>query len=272
MQIWATTDHNIITRIQDQNTYTLTNCKGGTVLDLCGSDNYSIIGFNHNSGANQQLRGSQWVFERADNFWFIKSAVPGSQKYLGIEGHISSAKNGTRVIAVSSPFGWDVEISDISGVQGIRISAHSTKFCVDLCGGDGTNLTKVRLWERWAGAMQIWAPTTGHKYNGLPQPQLIALNLCSNGFLGPPCVLYDLPTTATYAGHLPDLVLCISYDSNGVQIHPLNPACVRIPLRAMYWGPWMRILELAVGHSEHEGFGSVCDAVLLNWVQFTRST
>ena len=24
-------------------------------------------------------------------------------------------------------------------------------------------------------------------------------------------------------------------------------------------------------HSEHEGFGSVCDAVLLNWVQFTRS-
>ncbi|OJA13870.1 hypothetical protein AZE42_12215 [Rhizopogon vesiculosus] len=55
----------------------------------------------------------EWVFKRADIFWFIKSV--GSDQYLGILGDISTAQNSTRVIAVSFPFAWAVEDSDVSG-------------------------------------------------------------------------------------------------------------------------------------------------------------
>ncbi|OAX34811.1 hypothetical protein K503DRAFT_418071 [Rhizopogon vinicolor AM-OR11-026] len=136
--------------IQDQHTYTFTNCQGGTVLDLSGTDNYSIIGYQNHNGTNQQ-----WVFERANTHWFIKSA--GSDQYLGILGDISSAQNGTRVIAVSSPFAWVVEDSDVSGAQGIRILARGTDFSLDLDGGNSADSTKVQLWGRWKGANQIWA-------------------------------------------------------------------------------------------------------------------
>ncbi|KAJ8591160.1 hypothetical protein M405DRAFT_880653 [Rhizopogon salebrosus TDB-379] len=140
-----------MTSIRDQHSYILTNCNGGTVLDLSGTDSYSVIGFQNNNGTNQR-----WVFERVDNFWFIKSVA--FERYLAIEGNI---KNGTKVVATTSPFRWDVENSDISGIQGIRILAHGTKFCIDLCWGCSANLTKVQLWEKWAGTMQIWA-TTNH--------------------------------------------------------------------------------------------------------------
>ncbi|OJA13869.1 hypothetical protein AZE42_12214 [Rhizopogon vesiculosus] len=41
--------------IQDQHTYTPTNCKGGTVLDLSGADNRSITGFHAHGGPNQSV-------------------------------------------------------------------------------------------------------------------------------------------------------------------------------------------------------------------------
>ncbi|OAX32098.1 hypothetical protein K503DRAFT_787423 [Rhizopogon vinicolor AM-OR11-026] len=126
--------------IQDQHTYTLTNCQGGTVLDLSGTDNYSskhppcsrVIGYQNHNGTNQQ---------RADTFWFIKSA--SSDQYLGILGDISNAQNGIRVIPVSS----------------FRILARGTDFSLDLDGGNSADSTKVQLWGRWKGTNQIWAAT-----------------------------------------------------------------------------------------------------------------
>ncbi|KAJ8597209.1 carbohydrate-binding module family 13 protein [Rhizopogon salebrosus TDB-379] len=137
--------------IQDQNTYTLKNARGQTVLDLSGGDNKSIIGYHNHDGPNQS-----WIFQRGENGWFIKSA--GSGQYLGIEGDIRDIHDGTRVIAVSTPFRWRVEDSDIPGVEGIRILAHDTPFSVDLSDhGNSTEGTKVELWGRWEGANQIWA-------------------------------------------------------------------------------------------------------------------
>ncbi|OAX34812.1 carbohydrate-binding module family 13 protein [Rhizopogon vinicolor AM-OR11-026] len=140
--------------IQDQHTYTLTNCEGGTVLDLSGGDNRSIIGYHDHGGPNQS-----WIFQRddsGDNIWYIKSA--GSGQFLGMEGHINDIRDGTKVVAVSSPFRWNIEDSDISGVQGIRILAHGTVFSVDLSDhGNSTEGTKVELWGRWTGPNQIWA-------------------------------------------------------------------------------------------------------------------
>ncbi|KAJ8585907.1 hypothetical protein M405DRAFT_824170 [Rhizopogon salebrosus TDB-379] len=137
--------------IQDQNTYALKNARGKTVLDLSGRDNKSITGHHDHNGPNQS-----WIFQHGENGWFIKSA--GSGQYLGIEGDIRDERNGTRVIAVSTPFRWRVEDSDIPNVEGIRILARDTSFSVDLSDhGNSMEGTKVQLYERWNGAVnQIW--------------------------------------------------------------------------------------------------------------------
>ncbi|KAG1824876.1 ricin B-like lectin [Suillus subaureus] len=137
--------------IQNQSIYTLRNCQGGTVIDLSGGDNYSIIGYRDHNGPNQA-----WIFQQADNGWFIKSV--GADKYLGIEGDVNDAGNGTRVVAVPSPVKWDIKDSDMEGVEGVRILLHDKKFSVDLSDkGNATEGTPVQLWTRWHGANQIWA-------------------------------------------------------------------------------------------------------------------
>ncbi|KAG1728372.1 carbohydrate-binding module family 13 protein [Suillus paluster] len=138
--------------IQNNAIYTLRNCKGGTVLDLSGGDDRSIIGYHDHNGPNQA-----WIFEQRghgeDHGWFIKSV--GSGQFLGFEGEL---RDGVQVIATSSPAKWDVRDSDVPGVQGIRILAHRTNFSVDLSdNGNPTEGTKVELWGSWEAANQIWA-------------------------------------------------------------------------------------------------------------------
>ena len=56
----------------------------------------------------------------------------------------------------------------------------------------------------------------------------------------PPCDFADqLP--ANYS---------ISYDSNGVQIHPLNPSCVRVPFVSSY-------IKFCASYSNPPGFGRI---------------
>ncbi|KIK38403.1 carbohydrate-binding module family 13 protein [Suillus luteus UH-Slu-Lm8-n1] len=137
--------------IQNQHIYTLRNCQGGTVIDLSGGDNYSIIGYHDHNGPNQA-----WIFQQEHNGWFIKSV--GADKYLGIEGEVEDAGNGTKVVASSTPCKWDVTDSDVEGVSGIRILLHGKKFSVDLSDkGNATEGTPIQLWSRWHGANQIWA-------------------------------------------------------------------------------------------------------------------
>ncbi|KAG2357979.1 carbohydrate-binding module family 13 protein [Suillus spraguei] len=139
--------------IQNQHTYILKNCKGGTVMDLSGGNNYSIIGYHDKNGLNQA-----WTFQNNGDHWVIKSA--GADKYLGIEGSVGDAGDGTKVVAVSSPAKWDIQDSDVQGAQGIRILVHGKRFSVDLSdNGNATDGTGVQLWSRWQGANQIWAPT-----------------------------------------------------------------------------------------------------------------
>ncbi|KAG2122727.1 carbohydrate-binding module family 13 protein [Suillus clintonianus] len=144
--------------IQNGRAYTLKNCQAGTVMDLSGGNNYSIIGYHNNGGLNQL-----WIFQHIrhgdQQGWYIKSA--GSDKYLSIEGGIDDAGNGTKVVAVESesPFLWDVKDSDIEGVEGLRILVHGKKFSVDLSdNGNATEGTPVQLWTRWHGRNQIWEP------------------------------------------------------------------------------------------------------------------
>jgi hypothetical protein len=41
--------------IEEGKTYKLVNAKGGTCIDLSGTDNNSIIGYNYHGGGNQRV-------------------------------------------------------------------------------------------------------------------------------------------------------------------------------------------------------------------------
>ncbi|KAG1728377.1 carbohydrate-binding module family 13 protein [Suillus paluster] len=132
--------------IQVDQIYTLRNFQGGTVLDLHGGDKKSIIGYGNNGGSNQA-----WIFEHRGERWSIKSVSSG--KYLGVDGQI---RDGTKLVAVSTIFMWDIKDSDVQGIR-ICVFAHDKEFSVDLSNyGDGTSGTAVHLWSSWPGANQIW--------------------------------------------------------------------------------------------------------------------
>ncbi|KAF8547509.1 carbohydrate-binding module family 13 protein [Imleria badia] len=135
--------------IQANSTYSLTNTKGGTCIDLSGGDNVSIIGYGYHQGPNQG-----WTFENAgqNQTFYIKSA--GSGQYLSTAGE---PNDGQRVVAGGSPYAWRVD--DEQGVEsGVRLSpASNTNFSVDLSDhGNSTPGTPVQLWGRWAGENQVW--------------------------------------------------------------------------------------------------------------------
>ncbi|KAG6372450.1 carbohydrate-binding module family 13 protein [Boletus reticuloceps] len=134
--------------VQANSSYSLTNVKGGTCLDLSGGDNVSIIGYGYHQGPNQT-----WTFQDAGNQTYnIKSA--GGGQYLSVAGDPS---DGQRVVASGSAYPWRVE--DQQGVDGgVRLlPANNTNFCVDLADhGSSTPGTSVQLWSRWDGQNQIW--------------------------------------------------------------------------------------------------------------------
>jgi hypothetical protein len=55
------------------------------------------------------LRRSQWIFQHEGDGWFIKSVE--ADKYLGIEGNVNDAGDGSRAVAVPYPFKWDIRDS-----------------------------------------------------------------------------------------------------------------------------------------------------------------
>ncbi|KAI0263604.1 ricin B lectin domain-containing protein [Gloeopeniophorella convolvens] len=97
--------------------YKLTNAKSGTVFDLSGGDNRSIIGYDYHGGENQK-----WQLEQqTDGQWLIRSA--GSGKYIAFDGE---AKDGAPVVAIDeSSQRWDIWPEQ--GVsQGFRHGTKST--------------------------------------------------------------------------------------------------------------------------------------------------
>ena len=110
-------------------TYKIVNAKAGNVLDLSGSDNRSLIGWDWHGGHNQQVRALflpprlpldlfplcnnavpradssrvQWRLHHEDGAGVLRNRH--TDKYLGIEGE---ARDGTPVIAVDEPFHWHI--------------------------------------------------------------------------------------------------------------------------------------------------------------------
>ncbi|KAG6888446.1 hypothetical protein C0992_008475 [Termitomyces sp. T32_za158] len=132
--------------IQSGNVYTITNAKSGTVVDLSGRDQRSLIGFPLFNTTNQQ-----WRLDWTNIGWTFQSV--GSGLYIGIDG---SNSDGTRLVAQSTPFGWDIWHDDVDPST-YRIYIHGTTLNWDLFGqGNPAPETPITLWFKWAGVHQTW--------------------------------------------------------------------------------------------------------------------
>lgn len=126
--------------------YKLTNVLGGTVVDLSGGDNKSIIGYSDHNGPNQR-----WKFTHQHQGWTLKSA--GSDLFLGIE---SPAADGVRVVATQQPTFWEIE-KDSDDLSVWRFFVQGTQFCLDLSdNGNKTPGTPLEIWGKWHGKNQTW--------------------------------------------------------------------------------------------------------------------
>ncbi|KAG2354047.1 hypothetical protein BDR07DRAFT_638530 [Suillus spraguei] len=151
-QIWAFTERICI---ENQHAYSLRNCLDDRAVNISGDDNYSIDCSRPLNNYSQA-----WIFQQDDDKdgWFIKASCSG--KYLAIEGDVA---NRTRVVAVSSPFKWDIRDSREKSVEGIRILVHGTNFGLDLENSHSTKQAKIQLWESVFGLHQVWAFTERSK-------------------------------------------------------------------------------------------------------------
>ncbi|KAG5647506.1 hypothetical protein DXG03_009443 [Asterophora parasitica] len=133
--------------IEHGNNYILQNGKSGTVLDLSGSDGYSILGWEGHSGDNQR-----WTLENHDNRWVFRNV--GTGRYLGYNP--DDLRDDAPVFAVDEPVAWDIW-PDEGDDTVHRISVPGTPFTVDLTNfGSEDNGTPVALWGKWEGRNQTW--------------------------------------------------------------------------------------------------------------------
>jgi len=132
--------------IQSGRTFTITNAKAGSAIDLSAADNRSIIGFPLHGGTNQQ-----WTTEWTSIGWTFRSRASGL--YIGLNG---SPSDGSRLVAVTAPVGWHIWHDQVNP-SAYRIYAPLTTFNFDLYGhGDPAPGTPIITWSAWSGTHQTW--------------------------------------------------------------------------------------------------------------------
>ncbi|KAH9475071.1 hypothetical protein JR316_0012176 [Psilocybe cubensis] len=133
--------------IQSEARYVIVNKKSGTVIDLSGTDNYQVIGWERHNGTNQQ-----WETIEVGGGWHIKNV--GNGKYLSLGG--ASAQDGVSVVGTDDHFLWELKTDD-KDPNGVRIKVPHSYQNVDLSDhGNPTPGTHVVVWGRWEGTNQVW--------------------------------------------------------------------------------------------------------------------
>lgn len=132
--------------VQSGQTYTITNAKSGTVMDLSGLDNRSVIGFPAHGGPNQK-----WTLNWTGRSWTFQSVYSGL--YLALDG---SPSDGTRLVAAATPAEWHIWHDDVDP-SAYRIFVPFTRFNLDLYGhGNPAPSTPITTWYTWRGIHQTW--------------------------------------------------------------------------------------------------------------------
>ncbi|KXN83013.1 hypothetical protein AN958_01948 [Leucoagaricus sp. SymC.cos] len=134
-------------QVSSGQTYKITNVKSGTVVDLSGVDNHTIIGYPYHNGQNQH-----WTFNWTGKAWTIRSVSSG--QYLGTDS--TNYADGTKLVAVAQPFEWHIWRDD-ANQNTFRIFVPFTHFNVDLNNyGSPIAGEPISLWWTWEGLHQTW--------------------------------------------------------------------------------------------------------------------
>ncbi|KAF9068740.1 hypothetical protein BDP27DRAFT_1326886 [Rhodocollybia butyracea] len=122
--------------IQPNGTYMIENAKSGTVVDLSGTDNTSIIGYPPNGGENQKW-STIWTGEK-------------------LEHPVGVVNNGTNLTVSSTAYAWDIVHDELNATD-FRIYSSNTTETWDLYNyGDPTPGDPITLWGAWAAIHQTW--------------------------------------------------------------------------------------------------------------------
>ncbi|THU96815.1 hypothetical protein K435DRAFT_778372 [Dendrothele bispora CBS 962.96] len=127
----------------------IVNAKTGTVLDVSGVDNQTISGYTDHGGDNQKFR----LEKNDEGRWLFR--VSHTDHYVGVNGFTG---DGTPLVAVEEPFGWDMYPDDEDGsVYRIYVPGAPAPLNWDLSDhGSATPGTIVTLWGKWEGRHQCW--------------------------------------------------------------------------------------------------------------------
>jgi len=134
--------------IQSGQTYNIVNVKSGTAIDLSGTDERTILGWQRHSGENQK-----WVVEQhQDGRWTFRNVKFGT--YLGYGGN---TQEGAALVASQDATKWDIYKDDHdSSVYRIFVPG-ANKINIDLSdNGNPRDGTPVTLWGQWEGKHQTW--------------------------------------------------------------------------------------------------------------------
>uniref|UniRef100_A0A8H8CG26 Ricin B lectin domain-containing protein n=1 Tax=Psilocybe cubensis TaxID=181762 RepID=A0A8H8CG26_PSICU len=133
--------------VESEARYVIVNKKAGTVIDLSGTDNHSIIGWERHDGTNQQ-----WETIEVDGRWHIKNV--GNGLYLSLGG--AGPNDDVRLVGSEDHYSWEL-VRDDEDENGIRIKVPDSWHNVDLTNhGDPTPGTPIAIWGRWQGQNQVW--------------------------------------------------------------------------------------------------------------------
>ncbi|RDB22003.1 hypothetical protein Hypma_010813 [Hypsizygus marmoreus] len=134
--------------IQGGKTYKLKNAKAHTVVDLSGTDNTSVIGWDDNNTENQK-----WNLEWTGAHWAFKNK--GNGRYLGINGQV---KDGTPLSGVDNRVEWDIYPDERNAsLHRIYVPGASSPMNMDLAEhGNAKPGTPVTIWTKWEGENQAW--------------------------------------------------------------------------------------------------------------------
>ncbi|PFH47726.1 carbohydrate-binding module family 13 protein [Amanita thiersii Skay4041] len=126
--------------------YFIINAKSRTVIDLCGSDNSSIIGWPIHGGDNQK-----WHIEGGNGKYTVRSVRTG--RYIGIT---TEAKGGVGAVAVSFRYEWEVR-PDKDDPTLYRFFVPGTAFNLDLTNyGSSASGTPIAVYAQGNGKHQCW--------------------------------------------------------------------------------------------------------------------
>ncbi|RVD88207.1 uncharacterized protein DFL_002402 [Arthrobotrys flagrans] len=128
-------------------TYKIINHKNGTALDLSGTDNVSITGWDSHDGDNQK-----WILSEEDGLWTIQNVA--TDKFLAPGGD----DQGVDVIGADEAFQWDIR-NEGDEEELWRLFVPHSELNVDLDSQGEEEIpagAKVQLWGQWAGDNQVW--------------------------------------------------------------------------------------------------------------------